>query len=567
MGGIKVNRSKPNLIIWIGASALIAWALFFLASWVSAESWVGTATAAQGVSVDIGTAVPGQQTDSAPAQGSDGTIGATTAITANCRYGVAGDEPWISAPVVATLGIGWLIYAPESSANAVPGASLLRIIYVYQNKDGNNNYLNTFTVQPALDAWLTNLIASHPGEVWFVGNEVDRGTDPGSNIGGQGDTYPDVYARAYHDVYQFIKAADPTAQVGNAGLVEATPGRMQYLDLAWNSYQATYGSVMPVDVWNMHLYIMPEANHDGTPNNVANIALGTNPALAKRESWNDLTFCSDPLYYCYKQHDDIAKLGEQVMWMRTWMKNHGQQNKPLMITEYSILYPYIVPSPVNGFNCWIVDEDRLCFSPARVSQYVANSFNYFNTAQDPNLGYARDNNRLVQSWLWFDLNFGNGNPWVPGYISNLVADGGINNLTQVGTAFQNAGAALPQSINLFVTQTSVQSYTPNGNSVTLAIKVGAMNNGNIAPSGPVQVTVYADAARTQPLGSGWFSAGMPGCARREMLTTFNITIPSPSGTGSGNYWAVVDSPNESDNVIMGSYEFAFKSMFLPLIRR
>ena len=87
---------------------------------------------------------------------------------------------------------------------------------------------------------------------------------------------------------KFIKNVDPTAQVAISGLVEVTPGRLQYLDIVWNTYMQEFGTPMPVDMWTMHLYILPEVQlqPDGSidANGIANVALGTNKALGKRES-------------------------------------------------------------------------------------------------------------------------------------------------------------------------------------------------------------------------------------------------------------------------------------------
>ncbi len=113
-----------------------------------------------------------------------------------------------------------------------------------------------------------------------MGNEVERGPNPGSLEGPQGDTHPEVYAQAYHDVYHFIKQRDRTAQVSPSALVEVTPARLQYLDIVWNTYRSMYGHDMPVDLWTMHLYVLSEAHANGQPNDVASIPLGVDPALA-----------------------------------------------------------------------------------------------------------------------------------------------------------------------------------------------------------------------------------------------------------------------------------------------
>jgi hypothetical protein len=53
---------------------------------------------------------------------------------------------------------------------------------------------------------------------------------------GQSDIYPEIYAQAYHDIYQFVKSCDATARVAIARVVEVTPGRQQYLEKVWQTY-------------------------------------------------------------------------------------------------------------------------------------------------------------------------------------------------------------------------------------------------------------------------------------------------------------------------------------------
>lgn len=132
-----------------------------------------------------------------------------------------------------------------------------------------------------------------------------------------------------HDVYQFIKQRDPSAQLGIAGLVQISPGPTACLDLVWAAYRNQYGTTMPVDVWNFHAYIFPEKNADGTTSFAA-IALGTNTELAWVSSGGNAALCSTEDVVCIAEHDDIALFAEQVRNMRQWMRNHGQQNKPLI---------------------------------------------------------------------------------------------------------------------------------------------------------------------------------------------------------------------------------------------
>ena len=263
-----------------------------------------------------------------------------TAVGPNCRYGVTplsqSQTNWLP-----DLGAGWYLNFRPVGYDGLPTVRFVPVLRVQQNKNGCQ-YLNSYSISPALDDnHLGSIIAAHPGMLWVVGNEPDRGPNPEDCLGpAQDDTYPEVYARAYHDAYTFIKGQDPTAQVAIAGLVEVTPGRLQYLDIVWQTYRATYGVNMPVDVWNMHLYILPEALSNGQPNGIANVALGTNPALAIRESGDNAANCPNPNVYCWAEHDDLNVFASQVVAMRTWMKAHGQQNKPLILSEYSLLYPF-----------------------------------------------------------------------------------------------------------------------------------------------------------------------------------------------------------------------------------
>ena len=57
--------------------------------------------------------------------------------------------------------------------------------------------------------------------------------------------------------------------------------------------------------------------------------------------------------------------------MRTWMKNHGQQNKPLLLTEFGINLPYDYYGTCNSTMCpaegCFCDTNGETFYPARVA--------------------------------------------------------------------------------------------------------------------------------------------------------------------------------------------------------
>jgi len=113
---------------------------------------------------------------------------------------------------------------------------------------------HSYQVKPSLTD-IGAVAQAQPGALWLVGNEIDRRD---WYRGGQDEMLPELYATAYHDIYTAIKAADPTAQVAIGGLIQATPLRLAWLDRMWESYTQQYGTDMPVDVWNVHNFVLRE---------------------------------------------------------------------------------------------------------------------------------------------------------------------------------------------------------------------------------------------------------------------------------------------------------------------
>ena len=210
---------------------------------------------------------------------------------------------------------------------------------------------------------LTPLAAGNPGRTWIIGNEPD--------VTWQDNTRAEAYARAYHDAYVAIKAGDPTAQMAVAGLSQVTPLRLAYLDRVWAAYQDFYGEPMPVDVWTMHAYVLRE----------------------EADAWGvaippGFEAVEHGILWDVADHDDLRLVENQIRLMRSWMARHGQQAKPLWITEYGVLMSAELGFPVE-----------------RVQRFMIGSFELFRALRHPDLGDPADDGRLVQRWNWFSTYF------------------------------------------------------------------------------------------------------------------------------------------------------------------
>ena len=164
-----------------------------------------------------------------------------------------------------------------------------------------------------------------------------------------------------------LMCADSSARIAIAGLSQITPLRLRYLDRVWQLYQQQYGEEMPVDVWNMHVFVLrEEAGNWGVdiPPGFADVQHG--------ELWE------------IEDHNNLQLIEAQIRRMRQWMVEHGQHEKQLWITEYGILMP-----PSYGFP------------PSVVNQFIEDSFDLFNRLTDPALGDSADDQRLIQRWTWF----------------------------------------------------------------------------------------------------------------------------------------------------------------------
>ncbi|MDX1415165.1 MAG: hypothetical protein R3293_13290 [Candidatus Promineifilaceae bacterium] len=485
----------------------------------------------------------------------------------NCRYGVGNEPNKPANQWMDHMGAGHYVnfVSKPWGPPVADSVELYRQVRLQQDKD-NGVYLPSFSVDPPLNNGpngLGKLVQENPNVVWMVGNEPDVANAH------QDDMFPEIYARAYHDVYYFIKQIDPHARVANAGLSMMTPGRLQYMDIVWNTYVQLYAEPMPVDLWNMHLYILSEIRPwDNGPSD-GKVALGTDPALAKRAPDGPANIeCPKEDVYCRAEHDNMDIFAEQIVAMRTWMKSHGQQDKPLILSEFSQLYPFVdYDDPVNPTECFLMDEFGNCFTQNRVSTFLTNAMDYLENAKDPNLGNSLDDNRLVQQWswysMWIDAEFsgGSSNLLVDGYETHQV--GSASSLTQVGHTYRNRVLNEVTTVNILAAEASdVQAQVAGpGATADVELKVGYMNTGTGVIYDSFTVTFYADPVLTQVIGETIVVPGetgmINGCSWGHITDWASFTWTGvPEGIHS--YWVKVDSnndifaeTNEADNVISG----------------
>ncbi len=250
---------------------------------------------------------------------------------------------------LTVLRAGWYVnWMAQAEATPLPGATFVPIVWIGANE-----------LQYAPEE-LARLARANPGALWLIGNEPD--------VRWQDNVTPQDYARFYHRAYLTLKAADPTALVAIGGVGQVSPLRLRYIEAILDAHQQQFGVAMPVDVWNIHIFILREERDSW--------GLGIPPGFDDAAG----------LLYEIQDNADIYLLVQQVITFRQWMADHGYRERPLIISEYGVVMP-----------------EAYGFDVERVAGFMENSFDFFLTATDDRLGYPVDGNRLVQAWCWFSL--------------------------------------------------------------------------------------------------------------------------------------------------------------------
>jgi hypothetical protein len=407
----------------------------------------------------------------------------------NCRFGVtSGLDP--DAYDMPGLNVGWYLNWRVTRTPSHPGGAEY-VHTVRLTQEGMD-----YTVTPPLANLLT-MVDDNPATTWLIGNEPD-----GYPIASHTDSIdPAIYARAYHDLYQAIKGRDPTARVGNGAIIQPTPLRYQYLDTVWDAYFDTYSTTMPVDVWNIHSFILRETTIAPDPEPCGENTVSIWGAFVPRGS-------ASPTgnLYCLRDQDDIEIFWQRIRGFRQWMADRGQRDKPLIITEYGVLFP-------EDYT----DEDGRFFSQTRVGTFMTETFDRMLTETDPGTGYAYDANRLVQRWAWYSLSED------PTLMGGALFDPKTGQLRELGQMYQNYTSAITPTVDLLAARAfaSPSAYWWEDAPVTATLKAVISNIGNISATTPFTVTFYdgpPGQAGTNPIGSPSVIAdGLGGCADLKIV--------------------------------------------------
>jgi hypothetical protein len=458
---------------------------------------------------------------------------------ANCRLGVAVVHAPITDYAHALLNLGWYVsYSTSQSPLEPDGIEFVQTVRVHQAKTGwcRDCYTTpySYTLSPG-PAALESLVLANPGSTWFIGNEPDRRD---WNGGGQDEIVPELYAQAYYEAGQVIRQADPTAKVGIGGVVQATPLRLKYLDRVWNEYQRLYGRRLgdDVDVWNTHAFVLNEKKNDWGAEIPA--GLTDTSGLSIKPSDNDR----------------LDLFQQEIIRLRTWMRDKGERNKPLYITEFGINMPeYYV-------------------SPAEVRAFMYGAFSFLLHYKDSAVGYPPDENHLVQRAIWYSLDDSKDTQRMEDYADSLFSA-----VTLQRQAYGDDWVAYVQnpahaeayqphaSLLLLASTDPGAAYDPTGTQTfTFTLRAQVANGGNIASAtgNAIQISFWdgpPGEAGSQQIGSTQVLSDVAGCGGYRVA---EVTWPD-RGPGANRWYARLE--NAPDTVASAYALVASLWIDLPIV--
>ena len=239
-------------------------------------------------------------------------------------------------------------------------------------------------------------------------------------------------------------------------IVQPTPLRLEYLDEVLTNYWEMFGEALPADGWAIHNFILNERNcayYEGD----ASLCWGADIPPGN-DAHDGLVITVHEL----QKTADVPFFEAQVHRFRQWMADNGYRNRPLYISEFGILMP-----------------ESYGFPPSLVTNYMTKTFDFLINTKDEKLGYAADDNRLVQRLSWYstiDPSFNGslfesttGSPLAPPF-----------KLTSMGEHYRDYASAVPVSsaFKLLSFSQQVPVGITAGEGVTLTLKAAVGNSGN-----------------------------------------------------------------------------------------
>ena len=290
-----------------------------------------------------------------------------------CRFGVAGlPKNAVYNTDLHIAKIGGFINWNTTPGRVLPAdVSFVRVISVRDPFD-----------DAAAASSATGLAKSYPGSIWQIGNEPDTtyGNVDGST---QDNITAQQYGHRFRIIAQAIRAADSQAKIGFGSIVQPTPIRMYYLNLAWEQLKTETGSAAKasalIDFWSIHSFILNEVMGEW----------GTGVPKGYLPSWGQPVQITN-----FADTYNSTIFANRIRTFRQWMKDRGEQHKALWITEYGSLFPPFDPPGINYVN--VTDQ--------QTASFMVKTFDFMLNTTDANIGMAADANRLVQRWFWYSLN-------------------------------------------------------------------------------------------------------------------------------------------------------------------
>ena len=243
-------------------------------------------------------------------QDSDGSI---ASLSSTCHFGISVISNWNDVDL-STLGVGNFLDWGRNRDTAV-------IKNVAENID-YYRVLNLFDKNyAALKLELPGLVAKGYGAAWIIGNEPD------SEVTYQNHISAETYGQRYFELANIIRQNDPTAKIGFGAIMQVTPIRLYYLDLALNQLAQLAGGVAQahalIDFYAIHAYILNETQlYD--PATGKDVGWGTGvPVGYDPSTWPAPEAIHTEWGETYKLYDiDIFKA--RLIEFRQWMVDHGQ---------------------------------------------------------------------------------------------------------------------------------------------------------------------------------------------------------------------------------------------------